>query len=500
MDKNFKLDKTLFSNNKMNEIHNNNLLNERDFAKDLPDPTRFFKNKLGKPDFSSIEGQCENGRCDVRSKKKIEIEKEIDDTNKISDFTFDNILNAPINNNLLNDRNFGLSYEHKINNNMFTNDIQSLDKYANGTDQFGISLSNNKLSLKTSIYLQHYYNDFVYSSYGLLSAMVMYYIGSSDETEKEITNALNLHSKNDAYNSLIKLNSSLAHSNSINVANCIFLDDRFDVNKKYKQFILKLGIFNKVDTSNPIQVCKQINDYIAVNTGNKITEMIYPNVINDSTKIILTNAIYFKSNWKIAFNKSDTADELFSAFEKNKIIQKEVRMMNLYDKQLYYTETKTHKLLELEYIDNEFVFGVWLPKKIEKSIVIPSTKELMKSIDHLYKTYVNLKLPTFSKELTYNVVPFFKFLGMNLCFTNKCHTYSISEKYPLPIAIILHKAKIEIDETGTEARTDSTVIVCDEVCMDTASNSVKEFYANKPFIYYIRHISTNSILFMGKYT
>ena len=488
MDKNSKIFNRSISDKRISSTYNDNLLMERDFAKDLPDPTRFFKNKSGKPDFSDIKGKCAGGKCELKKKKDT---KPRDETNEISKMTFDNAHKLSINENLLNDRNFGLSKDHQVNNNMFTNNVNSLEKQIKGTHQSEITFANNTLSLKSLVYFQHYFPSFFYSGYSLLSCISMYYIGTFDETEKEITEALSLKSKNSAYNSLANLNTILAKSDSVNVANCVFLNNRFDVKPKYKEFILRLGIFDKINVLNPMEACERINGFVAANTKNMITQIVTAGMINPSICMVLVNAIHFKSDWKISFDKKSTKDEPFYSVKGDSLC----KMMNL-EKDLLYYESKEHQLLELEYQDNQFVFGMWLPKKTEKVVIIPSTKDLLSDINHLYKTRVNLKMPRFTKEMEYNIVPFFNFLGIKICFSDSAQTYGISENYPLPISAIIHKAKIEVNEKGAEAAAATMVKECMMIGYDA---DPKNFYANRPFVYYVRHIETNSILFMGKY-
>lgn len=480
MDQNSKIFNRSISDNQINSTLTSNLLLERDFAKDLPDPTRFFKNKSGKPDFSDIKGKCKNGKCDFKNSKPK------DDTNKISLIKLDNANNLQINDKLLNDRNFGLSKDHKINNNIFTNSIIKLNKQTDRKQLLHYTNINNILSLKFLVYNQYYYNDFFYSSYGLLSLLITYYIGTNEETKKEITKSLNLKDKNSIYNSLLNLNVELAKSDSVNVANCIFINDKYNITKKYKEFILKVAIYDKINILNFMDEYDKINSYVLTNTQNMIKKTIKPTMFNLLTKSILVNAIYFKSDWKIPFNKKDTLDEIFYS---NKNVK--CKMMNLYNKDLMYYETQDYQLLELDYEDENYVFGIWLPRKIEQISIIRSTTELLDNINYLYKVKVNVKLPKFTKEMTFDVIPFFKFLGINKCFTNTAQTNSMSKDNSIPISLFIHTAKIEVSDKQIVSNIRESVI--------ENETSQKNFYANRPFIYYVRHVKTNSILLMGKY-
>ena len=65
------------------------------------------------------------------------------------------------------------------------------------------------------------------------------------------------------------------------------------------------------------------------------------------------------------------------------------------------------------------------------------------------------------------------------------------------VSAMIHEAVIIVDENGIEAAASTIAIVKMECCI--VNPEPKIFYANHSFIYYIKHIPTNTLLIVGDY-
>ena len=87
-----------------------------------------------------------------------------------------------------------------------------------------------------------------------------------------------------------------------------FLPAYLDLTRQ--QYDAELGV---VDFAGQTEAArKQINAWIEQQTADKIKDLLAPGVLNSMTRLVLTNAIYFKGDWASQFKKDQTRDEVFT--------------------------------------------------------------------------------------------------------------------------------------------------------------------------------------------
>lgn len=62
---------------------------------------------------------------------------------------------------------------------------------------------------------------------------------------------------------------------------------------------------------NPIGALKEINGFVNESTRGNIPTILNQGDVTADTKIVLTNAAYFKGSWASKFDKEDTKREIF---------------------------------------------------------------------------------------------------------------------------------------------------------------------------------------------
>ena len=121
---------------------------------------------------------------------------------------------------------------------------------------------------------------------------------------------------------------------------------------------------------------------------------------------------------------------------------------------------------------------------------------------------VDLKLPRFETSSDTNnlniekgLVGLMKKMGINLAFDDALATIPNMCELPLYIAMMRQKAKIKVNEEGSEA---AAVTVVGVAATSLGSGPIEypkaTFHANRPFVYVIREASSGVILFVGKFT
>jgi len=242
---------------------------------------------------------------------------------------------------------------------------------------------------------------------------------------------------------------------------------------------------------------RTINAWVEEKTNNKIKELIKPGVLGELTRLVLTNAIYFKGNWDRQFKKAATQPGPFTTADGKKI---EVPMMNQTE-EFKYAETETFQGLELPYVDNELSMVVLLPKRIdglgefEKTL---TAENLSQWLGKLHKRKVIVAIPKFTMTSQFSLASVLKSMGMTDAFTPDAADFSgMNGRRDLFISAVIHKAYVEVNEEGTEAAAATGVVVGVTSVMPTQP---PVFRADRPFLFLIRDNRTAGILFIGRVT
>ncbi|NXK52215.1 ILEU inhibitor, partial [Chauna torquata] len=246
---------------------------------------------------------------------------------------------------------------------------------------------------------------------------------------------------------------------------------------------------------------KEINQWVEEKTEGKIPSLLSEGSVNNTTKLVLVNAIYFKGNWAEKFEEANTDD---MPFRLNKNERKTVKMM--YQKKKFrfgYNSDMKIRVLELPYDGRELSMIILLPddieddstglQKLEKQLTLEKLQEWT-CPEHLYSTDVRVRLPKFKLEESYDLKSDLAAMGLLDIFDSaKADLSGMSGACDLFLSKIVHKAFVEVNEEGTEAAAATAGIAM--LCMVIE----EDFNADHPFLFFIRHNPTQSILFFGRY-
>jgi serpin B len=280
------------------------------------------------------------------------------------------------------------------------------------------------------------------------------------------------------------------------IANALWGSSSYPWNKDYIKLIstqYDSALFD-TDFANPEPARKRINQWVETQTREKIKDLLPQGSITNLTRLVLTNAIYFKGKWEREFDKKLTKPQAFWNADGN---SQDVPMM-VRSASFAYSESDKVQMVELPYRGNETSMLIVLPKKkgglkeVERSITSTVLDELIKN---LQRTSVNVTLPRFKIETKYDLGNVLRTMGIITAFTPDADfTGMHSSPEKLYITSAVHKAFVDVNEEGTEAAAATGIVV------GRASVSIpKVFTANHPFLFAIRHVPTNTLLFFGKH-
>jgi serpin B len=346
-----------------------------------------------------------------------------------------------------------------------------------------------------------------YSPYSLSVALAMTYAGARGETEQEMAQALSFFLPQDrlhpAFNYLDQLLTSRGEGAQgkdeegfrLHIVNDIwgqrdftFLTDFLDTLAENYGAGLRILDF----IGNPERARVAINDYISEQTEEKIKDLIPKGIINEMTRLVLTNAIYFNAAWLYPFSEDITAEGIFYLLDGGEV---NVPMMHQ-GETLGYAEGDNYQAVELPYDGEELSMVILLPgsgqfENFEMSLDSEKLKDIISSLQY---QHVELTLPKWEFETSFQMKEVLQAMGMPIAFTEAADFSGMTGKRDLHIADVVHKAFVSVDEAGTEAAAASAVIM--ELTAMPGDSSVVT--VDRPFIFLIRDIETGAILFFGR--
>ncbi len=380
------------------------------------------------------------------------------------------------------------------------------------TDVLTLAESNNAFALDLYSQLRDHQGNLFFSPYSISNGLVMTYAGARGETANEMAKVLHLNLKSErlhqAFAELIaQLKSSHPEGYQLIQANRLwgqkeygFLNAFLKVTQDYYGAGLEEVDFERATEESRLR----INAWVAQITQQKIQGLLPEGIVKDSTRLALTNAIYFKAAWAVPFDPKETTNEPF-AIDLNQ--QVKVSMMNSPVGgfgEFGYAHLDGLQVLELPYYqgnnykeEDKMTMVILLPDRVdgladsEQQLTPENLQKWLNSISHEESLKVELPKFKLTSALTLNQI--LPAMGMLSAFDNNRADFSgMNGVKNLFISEVVHKTFVDVNEVGTEAAASTAVI---GILRSGASTT---FRADHPFIFLIRDNQSGSILFLGR--
>lgn len=335
-----------------------------------------------------------------------------------------------------------------------------------------------------------------FSPYSISTALAMTYEGARGQTAEEMQSVLHFPEDNDTRRySYARLHNQLNKEDkdyTLQTANALwahedyqFLDEYFDIIERYY-----VGNTTNLDfVEQPEESRETINNWVEERTNDKIKDLIPQGFINWLTRLILTNAIYFKGNWVTQFDPEDTQEQDFKVSPEKTV---KTPMMSITGESFNYTATEDLQILEMPYEGNDLSMLILLPKgddleSVEASI---SAEKISEWRDDLNEQEIDIYIPKFKFETKYFLKKELQEMGMPTAFTDSADFSGMDDTRNLHIGFVIHQGFVEVNEEGTEAAA-ATGVGMELTCAPPS------FRADHPFIFLIQHKESGNILFLG---
>jgi len=377
--------------------------------------------------------------------------------------------------------------------------FDQLDSLVKNNTRFAFDLYKNLQTSGANIF---------FSPYSISEAIAMVYAGAKNETSVQIANALRFTLPDSIIHAgFDSIDLSLTHwslqngAYTLNNANSIWMQESLSIQKSYLDLLAayyNTGLYTvdfiRAHDSSTIA----INNRMSEMTADRINNCLSQNDLTSLTRLVLVNAMYFKSMWNDTFSVANTRDSAFFNFDSTTSV---VPFMHAMGKENGYYETDRYQSAEL-------LLAGWRTSMV---IVMPkpgyfSAVENEFTIDTLYSIFsavrnnlavLTLSVPKFSFETSsYNLGSILSTLGMTNAFKPGTADFSgIDGKKDLFIGSVSHKGYIGVNEWGVEAAAATPVKI-----VTSGIDPTKIMSIDHPFILFIRDQWTNTVLFMGRIT
>ncbi|HEY7329987.1 MAG TPA: serpin family protein [Gemmataceae bacterium] len=350
-------------------------------------------------------------------------------------------------------------------------------------------------------------NNLFFSPASISTALAMTYTGARGQTAEQMAKVLHfqldakrLHS---AFCALLWEMQSQGTTRGcrLNIANALwghkdthFLPDFLQqVNDNYGAGL------QQVDFARTEDARRTINAWVAQQTADKIKDLLQSGDITPDTRLVLTNAIYFKGDWLHVFEANATNDQPFHVTPTHDVT---VPMMHQANQFRHFTdEAKSFQLLEMPYKDSELSMVFLLPTKVdgleqlEKKL---DAEALAKWLQQMKSTKVVVTLPKFTMRSRLPLADRLQAMGMTTAFDRleADFTGMSEDKPPLFLSAVIHEAWVDVNEKGTEAAAATAVAAAGAAA--PAREELVFFQVDHPFLFLIRDTRSGSILFLGR--
>lgn len=339
-----------------------------------------------------------------------------------------------------------------------------------------------------------------FSPVSVSMALGMTYAGARGETEKQMAAAMRFSLPQDELHAAFaalsdQLKAAEGKGYQLNIANALWGQKDYPFAADFLSMINKHygGGFNAVDFAGDTEGSRQaVNRWVEGKTNDKIKDLLKQDDVTPLTRLVLTNAIYFKGDWAAKFKEEDTRT---ASFHIRPDQTADISMMRQTGR-FWYAAVDGGQILEMPYAGNELSMVVILPREGAEEFGARLTPELLGNwLGSLTEQEVAVSLPKFKFETRYGLVGMLSAMGMPDAFDLPPADFSgMTGGKHLYITKVIHQAVIEVNEEGSEAAAVTGVVMG----VKSVAPRMVEFTADRPFIFLIRHKATGTILFMGR--
>ncbi|MDA0336515.1 MAG: serpin family protein, partial [bacterium] len=350
-----------------------------------------------------------------------------------------------------------------------------------------------------------------YSPYSISLALMMTWAGAESETSRQMADVLHVDlpevRQHDAFNALDQAlarrgervpSDEGATGFQLSVANAVWGQQGFSFEDAYLNLLAEhygAGML-LVDFAGAADGSRQlINAWVAEQTDDRIEDLLPPGVVNALTRLVLTNAIYFRASWLEPFDPAATEEGPFTTLDGVRVT---IPMMH-HSIRTGYAAGDGYQAVELPYAGQVSMIVIAPEAGQFRAFEDGLDGAVLRGIVNGLGDYrVALKMPRFEVSAEAGLSDVLKEMGMPLAFQapgpdSGADFAGIDGRRDLFLQDVVHKAFVSVDEAGTEAAAATGVVAGVTSAPQPATLDV-----DRPFLFLIRDRETGAVLFLGR--
>ena len=336
-------------------------------------------------------------------------------------------------------------------------------------------------------------SNFVFSPAATYYNLLPIFFGAKTNSEKELMQIFSFsNSQKGFYNIETRLFPAFTSENySMNTFNGILFDTRYTFLDSYKKFIsseIQYELLSK-DFSDRELLAGNVNQLISDNTNNKIQQIISADELVNARMIIM-NAIYFKSDWYDKFDQNLTNEDFFHLSDNERISVLYMHKTADYK----YFENEFYQVIELKYANEEASFVAALPKEginLQKAVNV-FNEDFENTMSELSAKKIRLSIPKIALTYKSDLKTILEQMNVKEIFSDKADLSGITGNKELFVDKVVQAVTFVLDEEGSEAAAANVTVV-----KEKGASMVIEMNINRPFFFFVRNNKNNIILFSG---
>lgn len=346
-------------------------------------------------------------------------------------------------------------------------------------------------------------NEF-FSPYSISVASAMLVAAARGQTKDEIDTALSFsndtgpafhQARNDVALELTQRNragSEQVNAQTLRVSNDLWLNPAFQPQPAYLDTLSAYygaGVFLAPFDTNPEAARSAINEKVATDTERLIDELLPEGSVDDAA-FVLTNALYFKAKWQDEFSKTETTDQAFLGTGG----EETVPMMRGRVGARHFAGSD-YEAIALSYSGGELELLAIMPPagSFEAFSAGLTAAQVTAAMNGLQPADLDLRFPRFEINASLPLKERLQALGMELAFTGAADLSGAGDN--LYVSEAFHEATLKLDEEGTEAAAATAFVITPA----SAPPPPIPVTFDHPFVFFIRDVPTNSLLFVGHF-
>lgn len=282
------------------------------------------------------------------------------------------------------------------------------------------------------------------------------------------------------------------HRRSIRVANAVWLHSSYHLQQAYQDL---MKAFNARSATlefdrEPDRSREAINHWVQEKTGNMVTDLLKEGSITPQTRLVLTNAVFFKGVWTAPFDPQKTEAGLFRMANGQAVETPLMTQEGFFP----LLQTDEFSAVELPFAGDRFAMVIFLPREVNglpKWEQTLSANNLAGWMSRLEKTRAEVTLPRFRVTSMIDLKDPLGAMGVKTVFSDQADFSPMCGDNKLKLSLLVHKASLVVTEEGATASAGTAAVVVPKSMPAT-------FRADHPFAFLIRNVETGNVVFFGR--